>query len=329
MIKKLTSIFILALSCVILVSCNSDNKNISNEPKSQTREMKIVVPDGLPAIGAAELIKNNTEIDNYKLNFSIEKTTENLVSSVLKNEPDIAIVPSNIAATSFNKSGEYKIAATTGFGSFYLISTDGTKDIKDLKGKEIYNIGKGLTPDIVTKTLLEKMGYKEDKDFNFSYVNGVTELAPAVLSGKVKYAVVPEPALSQIEAKKKVTVILNLNEKWKELFKSNYGFPQATVIVKKDLITNHQMFLEDFLKNLKESVDFANSKGKDLGTICSDIGVSVKGDIIAKSIDKANLKYVPIKDSIDEYNDYFRILNDFSPKSIGGKVPSEEIYLQK
>ena len=83
-------------------------------------------------------------------------------------------------------------------GSFYLISADGEKTLDQLKGQEIYNIGKGLTPDIVTRTVLKDKGYDPDKDFNFSYVNGVTELAPTILAGKTKYAVIPEPALSQV-----------------------------------------------------------------------------------------------------------------------------------
>lgn len=322
--KKFAAIILAILSLGIFVGCNSESQQ-----KNEVREIKIMIPDGLPAIGASELIKNHKEIDGYSLNYSIEKTPENIVTGVLKGEPDIAIVPSNVAATQFNKNVGYKIAATTGWGSFYLISTDGTKDIKNLEGKEIYNIGKGLTPDIVTKTVLSELGYDVEKDFDFSYLNGVSELAPSILAGKVKYAIIPEPALAQVKSKKDVTVIMNLNEEWKKLNDTEYGFPQATVIVKKDIIEKDQMFLEDFLKNLKNSIEYVNSNPEDLGKICEEIGVSANKAIVPKSIENANLKYVPIKDSIKEYNSYFDVLNRFDPKTVGGKVPSEEIYMEK
>ena len=146
---------------------------------------------------------------------------------------------------------------TTGWGSFYLISADGEKTLDQLKGQEIYNIGKGLTPDIVTRTVLNNKGYDPDKDFNFSYVNGVTELAPTILAGKTKYAVIPEPALSQVLSKKSdINVIMDFNKEWQTLNNSEYGFPQATIIVKKELIDNDNKFVEKFLKEVEEYLSF-------------------------------------------------------------------------
>ena len=46
-------------------------------------------------------------------------------------------------------------------------------------------------------------------------------------------------------------------------------------------------------------------------------------------MEKANLKYVPIKDSKNEYNTYFKKLYDFDKKSVGGKIPNEGIYMEQ
>ena len=68
------------------------------------------------------------------------------------------------------------------------------------------------------------MGYDTESDFNFSYVNGVTELAPMIIAGKTKYAVVPEPALSQVLSKNPdLKVVMELNEEWKNNNSSDYG----------------------------------------------------------------------------------------------------------
>ena len=193
--KKLAVIMVALFSLGLFAGCSG------SEPK-ETKEVKVVIPDGLPSMALAKMIKEKPEVvKGYNLNYTIEKTSENIVTSVLKGEADIAVVPSNVAATQYNKNAGYQIVGTTGWGAFYLISADGEKTLDQLKGQEIYNIGKGLTPDIVTRTVLKDKGYDPDKDFNFSYVNGVTELAPTILAGKTKYAVIPEPALSQVLSK--------------------------------------------------------------------------------------------------------------------------------
>ncbi|MGL4107207.1 ABC transporter substrate-binding protein [Clostridium sp. LP20] len=323
--KKFALLLVGLLSLGLLVSCSD-----ANEPKV-TKEIKVVVPDGLPSMATAKVMKEKPEIlKGYNLSYSIEKTPENIVSEVLKGEADIAVVPSNVAATQYNKEAGYQIAGTVGWGSFYLVSTEGEKKIDDLKSQEVYNIGKGLTPDIVTKSVLKDKGFDPEKDFNFSYLNGVTELAPTILAGKAKYAVLPEPALSQVLSKKSdLKVVMDLNEEWKSANDSKYGFPQATIIIKKELIANDKKFVDKFLKEIEESCIFANEKKDDLATYSEEIGVSANKAIIPAAIEKANIKYVGIKDSYKEYETYFNKLNDFDPKTIGGKIPDEGIFMEK
>ena len=327
--KKITAILLAVLSIFVLIGCGKTENSAKTETQKQVKEIKVDIPDGLPAIGAAKLIKDNPKIkDGYNVSYTIEKTPETLSTAVMKGEPDIAIVPSNLAAIQYNKGAKYKIAATTGWGSFYLVSTENVKNIKDLKGKDIYNIGKGLTPDIVTRDILKGLGFNVDKDFNFTYLNGVQELAPTILSGKAKFAVVPEPALSQVLAKKKLNIILNLNEEWKKQNKSKYGFPQATVIVKEDLIKNDKEFVDEFLDKLDDSVEYAVKNKDSIGEISESVGVSANKNIIGKAMEKANLKYVSIDDSKKKYNVYFKKLDEFDKKSVSGKAINEGIYME-
>lgn len=248
----------------------------------------------------------------------------------MKSEPDIAIVPSNVAATVFNKNKEYKIAGTVGFGSFYIGTTNQNQSVEDLKGKEVYNIGKGLTPDIIARTILKEKGIDVDKEINFSYVNTVNELAPIILSGKSEYAVIPEPALSTVQSKNdKFNVMLNLNEEWKKLNDSQYGYPQSTIIVKKELLENDKEFVSELLKQVKDSEEWIYNNKETVGDYCEEIGVSAKKPIVVKAIDRSNIKYVGIKDCYKEYETYFKKLNEFDSKTIGGSIPNDEIFMEK
>ena len=50
--------------------------------------------DGIPALTVAKILKENPTIDeNITINYEIQKSPDLLVSKVLKEEADIAIVP--------------------------------------------------------------------------------------------------------------------------------------------------------------------------------------------------------------------------------------------
>lgn len=331
--KKLSLFLVGILSVATLVGCGNSNSTQGESTKKvvETKDVNFVTPDGLTAMAVAKLIKEKPEVKaGYNINYTIEKNSDSLVTSVMKSEPDIAIVPSNLAAIVYNKNQEYKIAGTIGFGSLYIGTTNENQNINDLKGKEIYNIGKGLTPDIIARTVLKDKGIDADKDVNFSYVNSVNELAPIILSGKTQYAVIPEPALSTVQSKNdKFNIMLDLNEEWKKINNSEYGYPQSTIIVKKELCDEDKEFVNDLLNEVEESEKWANSNKEALGDYCEEIGVSAKKPIVIKAVDRANLKYVDIKDSIKDYKTYFEKLNEFDPKTIGGKVPDDEIFMEK
>ena len=331
--KKLSLFLVMILSMLTFIGCGNNNvaQNENKKEVTETKEIKFVAPDGLPAIAVAKLIKEKPEIKaGYNVNYTVEKNSESLSTSVMKGEPDIAVVPSNLAAIAFNKNKQYKIAGTVGFGSFYIGSTNENQTIDNLKGKEVYNIGKGLTPDIIARTILKDKGIDVDKDINFSYVDGVNELAPIILSGKTQYAVIPEPALSTVQMKNdKFNVMLDLNEEWKKINNSKFGYPQSTIIVKKDLYENNKEFVKAFLEKVKDGIEWAYTDKETLGTYCEEIAISAKKPIIVKAFDKSNIKYVDIKDSSKEYKTYFEKLNQFDPKTIGGSIPNDEIFMEK
>lgn len=328
-IKKLISILVAIMSLGLLVACSkaevkeiSDNKTVIN----------VVAPDGLPAMAVAKLIKENIQLEAFKsmdIKYSVEKSSDALVTAVLKREPDIAIVPSNVAATAYNKTeGEYKVVGTTGSGSFYLVSTEELKNLQDIKGKTVVAMGKGLTPDLITQGLLKKLGINGQTDVNFSYVNSPNEIVPMIVAGKETTAIIPEPALTALlAAKPQVKVIASLNEEWKKAFNTTTGYPQATIIVRSEILKSHKDFVEAFLSEVEGSINWSYDNKDEFGQYCEEIGLSAKKEVLIKSLERANLKYIGTKDSIEEYNNYYTILSELDAKAIGGQIPNEEIYM--
>ncbi|CEP41973.1 ABC transporter nitrate/sulfonate/taurine extracellular solute-binding protein [[Clostridium] sordellii] len=322
--KRIIKILILAICIACLSGCSS------KENLKEDVSVKVSMPDGLPSIALSKLAFENKNIkDGYNVNYNIEKTPDNLSTTVMKGEADIAVVPSNMAAIAYNKTKNYEIAGTTGLGSFYLVSNDDIGGFKDLKGKEVVSTGKGLTPDITNKFIIKSNGLNE-KDINFTYVNSANELVPMIISKKANTAIVPEPALTALKIKNpEIKVVKSLNEEYKNITKSDYGYPQATIIVKSDFAKNNKEFVNLFLEGVKESIIFVNSNPDKAGEYCEKIGVRTKKEVINKSIENANLQFIGVEESIKDYKDYYKILSEYDVKSIGGKIPDEKVFYKK
>lgn len=328
--KILSLILMVTFSVFLFAGCNT-SKEEGKAPAEKT-SVEIVVPDGLPAISIVKMIKEKPEISkNLNINYSIVKGSDALVSKVLKGEGDICIVPSNVAAIAYNKGIGYKLAGTVGFGSLYVISSDDSvKNLEDLKGKDVYNVGQGLTPDLIFKIILQNTGINPGKDLTLSYVNAASELALLFIEGKAKYAVVPEPMLTQIMTKKPDTkIVASLNDQWKKISDSQMGYPQSSVIVKEDLVNNHFDAVQKILKEIDESTKWANENKEEAGSFAEEVGITGKKEIIAKSLERANLNYVSSVDNESVYIGYYDKIYSLEPKAIGGKKVNEEIFLQK
>ncbi|WP_297520012.1 ABC transporter substrate-binding protein [uncultured Clostridium sp.] len=319
------------------ISIDKDDERELTTDISQIHNLDIVIPRGTTSLAMSLMIesddeKNNIDTDDahnlYDLEYEITESTDVLMTAVMKGEPDIAIVPSNIALKAYNSGMSYELLGTIGFGSLYLISTNGDENFDDIKGKEVFNIGKGLTPDIVFKTLLDKKGIKEE-DVKFSYVGGATELAPTILSGKAEYAIVPEPVLSVIMAKNKnIKIIASLNDVWKESFNSENGFPQSSIIIKSDLAQNKE-FVDKFGLKLDKSVDEVNENPVLAAVQEIKNGSKFENSILESSIKRAEIDFIKVNETIDDYNDYYKILNKLNPQSIGKKLPDDEFFYEK
>ncbi|MBU5311842.1 ABC transporter substrate-binding protein [Tissierella carlieri] len=325
---KKTLLLYLFLIIVILgfTGCNKLD-TLQKEPKI----IKFSYQDGTPALTAAKLAKENPIIDeNITIEYEMEKSPDLLVTKILKGEADIAIVPSNLAAQAFNKELPYKIVGTSVWGSLYLASTEDIKDFEELKDKEIYTFGKGLTPDIVLRYVLSKNGIVPDKNVKITYLNAASEVGPIFISGKSNLAVLAEPLLTTVTMKKQDTkVIFDLNQEWANATGVTKGYPQASLIIKEDLIKNNIEFVKEFIDIYEESRKWAKENGEELGKYAEELGISVAKETIEKGIIWTNIESFDIRDGKEEYNAYYGAILDFAPDFIGGKMPDEKIYFER
>ncbi|MBM6822098.1 ABC transporter substrate-binding protein [Fusobacterium mortiferum] len=287
--------------------------------------IKVVTPDGLPALSLVNMM-DTKKIDNIQLNYKVEKMSDALIVDMLKREGDIAIVPSNFSAQLYNKKLGYKILGTIGWGSFYVVSRDNINSLEELKGKEVYTFGKGLTPDLIFQSLLEKKGINKNS-IKINYLSSGNEVASLYLGKKVDTIVIPEPMLSKVLSKSPTsTIVANLNDEWKNITNSDLGYPQSTLVIKEEIYETNPKFVKEFINKLTESISklYKNS-GETVENVKRN-SLSIDTSVLDKVLTRANIFYTPIIDCKEEYNNYFKILELTNKKVIGGKLPDEEIF---
>lgn len=318
--KKIIGFIIIMISSILLLSCAAKEVHIES--------INIIFPDGMPAVAISKFVSENTIIDKVKIESNIQKTTDALVAEVLKGEADMAIVPSNLALQAYKKGLDYKVVATIGWGSLYLISTEDIKDIKDIKGNEVYNTGKGLTPDIVCREILNNKGV-EESDVDYTYVSAASELAPVIISGKAKFAVVPEPILTTVMDKNpNIKVILELNKEWTDINNVDKGYPQSTLIINESFYNENKKVANKLLEEIEGSINWANENQSKVGEICKTIGITIDKNIVERALERANLKFYNIEDTKDEYKIYFKFLEG-NEQAGEGSSEYEEVFIKR
>lgn len=324
--KIFTVLMSLLITLSLVVGCSSNKKE---EKVTESVAVNVGAPDGLPAITIAKLSEKNPEVkEGYEVKYTLEATSDTLSTDVMKENLDIAIVPSNMASIAYNKTSNYQIAGTVGMGSFYLVSSD--EDVtglnSSLEGKEVGNIGKGLTPDITVQALLKEQNV-DSSYIKFNYSNEASDLVSLLATKKLTTGIVPEPALSGLLTKNPdLKVICGVNDTWKDVFKNENGYPQSTLIVKSSFAKENSEFVKSFIKTLDENIKYTNENTKEAGEFAVKFGVNVKTPLLVKAIDRTNLKFITINECKDDYINYYNSLFSFNPKVLGGKVPDENIY---
>lgn len=312
--KRILSFIISLILIMGLVGCNK---------KEEVSSVKIVLPAGSPTLGMVKMI--NEKSDN--MDFEIVKTTDLLMSKLLSGEADISVIPTNLAAKLYNKGIDYKIAGPSVWGSLYIVSTEDLASIEDLKGKEMYTIGKGLTPDILLQYVLKENGIDPSSDLEINYLSGATELAPMFISGKSSISMMPEPMLSKVmNAKKDAKIVLDLQKEWMKITGSDKSYPQACLVVRGDFAKENPDYTSLFIETYSESIKWVNQNKEEAGKYYEELELGLDAKTIAASIERSNLEFVDSEDAKEDMEKYLKVLFDYSKESIGGKLPDDKIY---
>ena len=272
---------------------------------------------------------------NTAYTFTSGGTDASTVSAALiSGEADIAALPTNAAATVYNKTnGGVQILAINTLGCLYLINNTGAPitDLSQLNGKTVYTPAQN--PSFIFKHICEKNNLNVNIVSTMDATTLSSTVASPVADGaeKIEYAVLPEPVATATITKASkngiaLTNDLDLTAEWNKIEPEN-SLVQGCIVARTEFIEAYPETVAKFLTDYKASIEYLNNNVEEAAQLVIDLGLFAGAAQIAqKAIPNCNVRYMDGDEMKAAMQTYLGVLNTIAPTSIGSKLPADNFY---
>ncbi len=283
--------------------------------------------------------------ESYHLQSDVFSTPDLLVSQILSGNIDVATVPTNLASVLYNREAELQLAGIVGTGVLYLIA-DAPLDWDDLRGRTVYTIARGATPDILFRALATAAGLVPGVDFQLEYAADQVELAQSLIAGRRTLAVLPEPFVTRVTAaSSELQPALNLQREWTRFFGSELsddglgneaglsgrasarGYPMTALVVTKSFANEHPAGLAALIDRYKKGLAAYAAEPEATSAVAAAMELGLDAETIQAALPRLNMTWIPAAEARSEVEVFLGVLARENPASIGGRVPEAEFFL--
>ncbi len=310
------------LSLTILGGCG-----MKTEQKTVIRVGGLKGPTSMGLLFLQE--KNQSGDTKEPYEFTMVTAADELLTMMVKEELDIALIPANVASVLYHKTeGGISVIDINTLGVLYMVS--GNESIHtpaDLKGKTVYLTGKGTTPDYVLHYIMRENGLT-DADVTLEYKSEATEVAAVLSENPEAVGLLPQPfvtaACMQNQA---LNVVMDLNEQWTAL-QGEEGSRMVTgvTVVRNAFLEENEEAMNCFLKEHRESTEAINADVQKGAELAVAAGIIAKEPIAEQAIPKCNITYIEGTEMKQALSGYLSVLFEQEPKSVGGALPEDGFY---
>jgi NitT/TauT family transport system substrate-binding protein len=226
---------------------------------------------------------------------------------------------------------DISFAAVNTLGVLYILENGNEiNSISDLKGKKLYATGQGATPQYILEHLLKQNGFDLENDIEIEYIAEHAELATKLATGDAAIGIIPEPQVTSAltTAKKNgnndLRIAINVTEEWGKTNEND--LVQGCIIVSNQFKEEHPEQFEAFIEEYKASAAFVVANPKDASLLIEKHGIVPKAALAEKAIPNCNICCVDGEEGIAYMKGVLEVLFAANPKSVGGKLPTDEFY---
>ena len=288
--------------------------------------INVMVLNGTTGFGMADLMDaaaNGQAAQSY--NFTVETDASNIVAALANGSADIAALPTNAAATIYNKTqGGVQVLALNTLGVLYLV-TDGSvtiETIADLEGQTVY--APAQNPSFIFQHIVQANGL-QNVTIDNTYAQPA-DLNTAVASGQVSIAVLPEPMVTVAKSKNPdLVVALDLTAEWDKVSPAG-SLVQGCVVVRTAFAQENPAAVAAFLEEYGASIEALTTDVEGTAAKIEALGIFTKAAVAAKAIPNCNVCFITGTDMQAALSEFLNIMFEVAPASVGGAVPGDDFY---
>ncbi|MGD9568385.1 MAG: ABC transporter substrate-binding protein [Sedimentibacter sp.] len=336
--KKISLLLAIILIVALAVGCsNSTNENpqpaenqrpqeVQEEPKEEVN-VTIAGLKGPTSIGMIKMIDEKAlSSDEYNVEYVAESAPDSLTAKIINGDIQISSVPINLASVLYNKTGgKIQLMAVNTIGNLYIVGTDEITSVLDLEGKTLGMSAKGSTPDYAMNYILKQNGLGDKVELDYAADHAT--LAQSVIAEDTKVALLPQPFVTQTTMKNNnVKILIDLNEAWKSASSDASQLYTGCIVVNKEFAKNNKEFINEFLKQYEASVNWVNKNPKDASLLVEKNEIMPSAPLVEKAIPYCGITFSQAQQEKSGLNNFYKVLFDSNPASIGGKLPDDAFY---
>lgn len=344
--KKFLSMLVAVMMIFVIVSCGrtggtsgdsgssaNGNSETSQSVTKASATLSMGVVNGAPALAVANIAGGfdfSDEKNDVKTNVNVEKDAPAVIAGLTNGTYDMAILPLNVASKLYNagKLG-VKLVSVNIFSVLHVLTKGEYSNLNDMKGKVVYTVGAGGTPEVALKNILTANGIKfadGDKaaDSETVYINAVSEaqlVMVALKKGEADFAILGEPVVSQAMANTGAKIAFSVEDEWKKAH-PGVGFVQAGLIVKSAVLDNYGGYVDALMEKMGENNAYVNEHVETVSDELKLINATLpklSAETLSRCLigaDKASFRRADIE----------AFLKALNPADYGGKLPSDDFY---
>ena len=344
--KALSLLLAAAMTLSLLAGCGSKNNNDASQSAagsgsasaSQSQQgvektgVNFMALSGPTGVGAAYLMKYYSAETSpsdcpVALNSTVAADNKEVTDALVNGTADIAAVATNVAANLAAKTdGGIQVLAVNTLGVLYILEKgDSVQSMADLAGKTVYATGQGANPEYVLNYLLTQNGV-DPSQVDIQWMTA-QEVTAQMASGDSAICMLPVPAATALMMKDQgVRQALSLSDEWDKLGQGSLAM--GCVVGRTQFIEEHPETVDAFLDLDGDSITFMSDEHGVAGAaaLVGELGITANEQIAQKAIPQCNLTFLTGADMKATLEEYYQVLFQADPASIGGSMPYDAFY---
>ena len=344
--KTLSLLLAAAMTLSLLAGCGSKHNNDASQSAagsgsasaSQSQQgvektgVNFMALSGPTGVGAAYLMKYYSAETSpadcpVALNSTVAADNKEVTDALVNGTADIAAVATNVAANLAAKTdGGIQVLAVNTLGVLYILEKgDSVQSMTDLAGKTVYATGQGANPEYVLNYLLTQNGV-DPSQVDIQWMTA-QEVTAQMASGDSAICMLPVPAATALMMKDQgVRQALSLSDEWDKLGQGSLAM--GCVVGRTQFIEEHPETVDAFLDLYGDSITFMSDEHGVAGAaaLVGELGITANEQIAQKAIPQCNLTFLTGADMKATLEEYYQVLFQADPASIGGSMPYDTFY---